>query len=480
MGYKDLREFVAALESKNWLKRIKTEVSAELEISEIYDRVIKSRGPALLFERVKDSRFPVLINAFGSRDRMALALGAESLDDVAKRFQELVNMQIPEGLLDKAKLLPRLLELAKVPPQTVSKGACQEVVLENPDLSILPVLKCWPSDAGRFMTLPMVITKSPKTGVRNIGMYRIQVFDNKTTGMHWHWHKGGAQHYREAEELGVRLPAAIALGGSPALIYASTAPVPEGIDEYLFAGFLQSGPVAIVEAKTIDMEVPAEAEIVLEGYVEPKERRTEGPFGDHTGFYSAADQYPVFHLNCITHRKDAIYPATVAGKPPMEDCFFGKASERIFLVFLKKLLPELQDINLPVEGIFHNYAFVSIDKRYPGQAYKMMYSLWGLGQMMLTKWIVVFDKEVNVQDMSEVIWRLGNNVDPGRDIIFVKGPADVLDFTAPMTGLGTKIGVDATRKRPDEGFERQWPDEIKMSDEIKALVSKRWKEYGID
>jgi 4-hydroxy-3-polyprenylbenzoate decarboxylase len=480
MALRDLREFVKALESRNWLKRVKAEVSSELEISEVYDRVVKKSGPALLFENVKGYQFPVLVNAFGSMERMALALNAENISQVSRRFEEVANMQAPESLIDKAKLLPKLFEFAKIPPKLVSKGACQEVVISEPDLSILPALKCWPGDGGKYLTLPVVITKSPKTGIRNLGMYRMQIFDKNTTGMHWHWHKGGAQHYREAEELGRRLEVAVALGGSPAVTYASTAPVPEGVDEYLFAGFLNSEPVETVRAKTVDLEVPADAEFILEGYVEPKERRLEGPFGDHTGFYSLPDQYPVFHLTCITHRKDAIFPATVVGRPPMEDCFMAKATERIFLVLLKKIFPEIVDLALPIEGIFHNYAFLSIDKRYPGHAFRMMYSLWGLGQMMFTKWIVVFDKEVNVQDTSEVLWRMGNNIDPGRDIIFVKGPADVLDHAAPLTGLGTKIGVDATRKWKEEGFERDWPDEIKMSDEVKALVSRRWKDYGID
>jgi 4-hydroxy-3-polyprenylbenzoate decarboxylase len=480
MSFRDLHDFIQGLEQKGWLKRVKAEVSTELEISEIYDRVVKQSGPALLFEKVKGSRFPLLINAFGASERMAFSLGAGSLAEVAGKFEALANTAMPEGIIDKAKMLPKLWELAKIPPRQVNKGACQEIIENNPDLSILPALKCWPGDAGKFLTLPMIITQSPKTGIRNIGMYRMQIFDNQTTGMHWHWHKGGAQHYREAEEMGKRLEVAVALGGSPSLIYASTAPVPEGIDEYLFAGFLQGQAVEIVKAKTVDLDVPAHADFILEGYVDPKERRQEGPFGDHTGFYSLADSYPVFHLTALTHRADAIYPATVVGRPPMEDCFIAKASERIFLVLLKKIFPEIVDMNLPMEGIFHNYAFVSIDKRYPGHAYRVMYSLWGLGQLMFTKWIVVFDKDVNVQDTSEVLWRLGNNIDPARDIIFVKGPADVLDHAAPLTGLGTKIGVDATRKWKEEGFEREWPDEIKMSDEVKALVAKRWKEYGID
>ena len=480
MGFRDLREFIRELEKRGELKRVKTEVSPQLEISEIYERVVKRAGPGLLFERVSGSDFPVVINLFGTPQRMAWALGAESLEQVAQRFEELVNLSPPESWWDKARLVPRVFELAKIPPRLVRSAPCQEVVMKEPDLSKFPILKCWPGDGGRYLTLPIVITKSPKTGIRNLGMYRLQVFDEKTTGMHWHPHKGGAQHYREAEELGVRLEVAVALGGSPALIYSASAPVPEGIDEYLFAGFLNQEPIEIVKAKTVDLEVPAEAEIILEGYVEPGERRMEGPFGDHTGFYSLPEPYPVFHLTCITHRRDALYPATVVGRPPMEDCFMAKASERIFLVFLKKLFPEIVDLNLPVEGIFHNFAFVSIDKRYPGHAYRIMYGLWSLGQMMFTKWIIVFDKEVNVQDLSEVLWRLGNNVEPKRDIIFVPGPVDVLDHSASQPCLGSKIGIDATRKWKEEGFERTWPEEIKMSQEIKELVSKKWKDYGID
>ena len=480
MGFKNLRDFIRALEERDWLRRIKTEVSPQLEITEIYERVVKRAGPALLFERVSGSDFPVVINLFGTPQRMALALGAESLEQVAQRFEELANLSPPESWWDKARILPRIFELAKIPPKMVRSAPCQEVVMSEPDLSKFPILKCWPGDGGKYLTLPIVITKSPKTGIRNLGMYRLQVFDEKTTGMHWHPHKGGAQHYREAEELGVRLEVAVALGGSPALIYSASAPVPEGIDEYLFAGFLNQEPIEIGKAKTVDLEVPAEAEIILEGYVEPGERRMEGPFGDHTGFYSLPEPYPVFHLTCITHRRDALYPATVVGRPPMEDCFMAKASERIFLVFLKKLFPEIVDLNLPVEGIFHNFAFVSIDKRYPGHAYRIMYGLWSLGQMMFTKWIIVFDKEVNVQDLSEVLWRLGNNVEPKRDIIFVPGPVDVLDHSASQPCLGSKIGIDATRKWKEEGFERTWPEEIKMSQEIKELVSKKWKDYGID
>jgi len=480
MSFRNLRDLIKALEKKDWLRRIKTEVSSELEISEIYDRVVKKAGPALLFEKVKGSAFPVLINAFGSMERMAFALGEKSLDDVARRFEDLANLPAPEGLMEKARLVPKLLELANLPPKVVGKAPCQEVVMQNPDLSILPALKCWPFDRGRYLTLPIVLTRSPKSGTRNLGMYRMQIYDRKTTGMHWHPHKGGAQHYREAEMMNKPLPVAVALGGSPALIFSASAPVPEGIDEYLFAGFLQGEAVEVVKGKTVDLEVPAEAEIILEGYVEPKERRLEGPFGDHTGFYSLPDEYPVFHLTGITHRRDAIYPATVVGRPVMEDCFMAKAAERIFLVFLKKIFPEIVDLALPAEGIFHNYAFVSIDKRYPGHAYKIMHGLWGLGQMMFFKWIVVFDRGVNVQDTSEVLWRLGNNIDPARDIIFTKGPADVLDHAAPRPGLGAKIGVDATRKWKEEGFEREWPEEIRMTEEIKELVSKRWKDYGID
>jgi 4-hydroxy-3-polyprenylbenzoate decarboxylase len=351
---------------------------------------------------------------------------------------------------------------------------------EDVNLNVLPIIKCWPDDGGRYVTLPLVVTKNPDTGVRNCGMYRLQVFDEKTTGMHWHVHKGGAKHYALAEERGEPLEAAVAIGPDPIVTYASTAPLPEDVDEFLFAGFLRKKPVELVKCKTVDLEVPANSQFVLEGVVPPKKRRIEGPFGDHTGFYSLADKYPVFEIRAITHRKDPIYPATIVGRPPMEDCYLGKVTERIFLPLLKAAFSEIVDINMPFEGVFHNMVIVSIDKRFPGHAFKVINGLWGTGQMSLAKVIIVVDSDVNVQDTSEVVWKALNHIDPERDIIFSRGPLDVLDHASRLPAYGSKMGVDATRKLKGEGFRREWPDEIKMTDEIKMLVDKRWKDYGLE
>ncbi|HAA89507.1 MAG: 3-octaprenyl-4-hydroxybenzoate carboxylyase UbiD [Thermoanaerobacterales bacterium 50_218] len=480
MAYRDLREFIRVLEKKGLLHRIRAEVDPILEISEITDRVCKLKGPALLFENVKGSAYPVLTNAFGSEERMALALGVEDLNEIGKRINSFFQVQGLSGtFLEKLKLLPRLAEIGKWAPKTVSEAPCQEVVhTDDPSLEIFPILKCWPGDGGRYLTLPLVFTKDPETGQRNVGMYRLQVYDSKTTGMHWHIHKTGAENYRKHVQLGKRMEVAVALGGDPATIYAATAPLPPGFDEMLFAGFLRQQPVEMVKCLTVDLEVPAHAEIVLEGYVEPEEKRLEGPFGDHTGYYSLPDWYPVFHITCITHRKDAIYPATVVGKPPMEDCFLAKATERIFLPVIKFFLPEIVDLNLPLEGVFHSCAIVSIKKTYPGQAKKVMCALWGLGQMMFTKMIIVVDAHVNVHDLSEVWWRVFNNVDPKRDFLIVDGPVEVLDHACPYPAYGSKVGIDATKKGPEEGHFREWPEEIQMLPEIKERVSARWKEFG--
>jgi 4-hydroxy-3-polyprenylbenzoate decarboxylase len=481
MAYKDLREFIKVLEEKGLLKRIPVEVDPILEIAEINDRIVKKGGPALLFERPKGSRFPCVVNLFGSFERMKLALEVRDLDEIGRRALEFLEPEIPTNIIEKLKMLPKLKRLSDFLPRYVKSGPCKEVIIkDSPSLDIFPILKTWPLDGGRFITLPMVFTKDPETGVRNCGMYRMQVYDERTTGMHWHMHKDGARHYRKAEAMGKRLEVAVAIGSDPATIYSATAPLPEGIDEMLFAGFLREEPVELVKCETVDLEVPANAEIVLEGYCEPGERRIEGPFGDHTGYYSLQDEFPVFHITCITHRRDAIYPATIVGKPPMEDCFIAKATERIFLPLIRKQLPEIVDMNLPIEGVFHNIAIVSIDKRYPGHARKVMYALWGMGQMSFTKIIIVMDKDVNIQDLSEVLWRIGNNVDPKRDVVILEGPLDVLEHASPLPAYGGKMGIDATKKWPSEGFTRPWPPDIKMSEEIVRLVTERWKEYGLD
>jgi 4-hydroxy-3-polyprenylbenzoate decarboxylase len=480
MAYRDLREFIVTLEQKGLLKRISAGVNPELEVAEINDRVVKQGGPALYFENVRGSGLPCVVNLFGSMERMCLALGVKGLDDIGMEMLEFLEPEIPTNIIEKLKALPKLKKLSEFLPKRVGSGPCKEVVIkEDPSLDTLPVLKTWPLDGGPFITLPMVFTKDPETGMRNCGMYRMQVFDQSTTGMHWHMHKDGAAHYRKAEARGERLPVAVAIGSDPAVMYSSTAPLPPDVDEMLLAGFLRKSPVEMVGCESVPLEVPANSEIVLEGYCEPGERRVEGPFGDHTGYYSLVDEYPVFHVTCITMRKDAIYPATVVGRPPMEDCYMGKATERIFLPLLRKTVPEIVDLNLPLEGVFHNLAFVSIDKRYPGQARKVMYALWGMGQMSLTKIIVVVDKWVNVQDVSEVLWRLGNNVDARRDVVVLEGPLDALEHASPVPAYGGKMGIDATKKLPSEGFMREWPPDIAMSREIRELVDGRWGEYGL-
>lgn len=481
MAYKDLQDYLKTLDKHKELKRIEQELDPQLEIAEITDRVSKRYGPALLFNSPKGSEFPVLTNAFGSFKRMHLALGVDDLEEMALQVETFLEMEKPDGIIKKLKLLPRLKRMADIFPKEVSKGACQQVVHtgDDVDLTKIPVLKTWPGDAGPFITLPLVITKNPNTGIRNVGMYRMQVFDKNTTGMHWHRHKGGAYHYHLAEQRGERLEVAVAIGPEPCTTYAATAPIPDEIDEFMFAGFLRQSPVELVKCKTVDQMVPSESQFILEGYVEPGERRTEGPFGDHTGYYSLADEYPVFHVTAVTHRKDAIYPATLVGPPPMEDCYMGKATERIFLPLIKKQLPEIVDMNLPLEGVFHNLCFVSIDKRYPGQARKVMYALWGMGQMMFTKVIVIVDKNVDVQNTSEVLWRLGNNVDPRRDLVILEGPLDALDHASPMAFYGGKLGIDATKKGPDDGHFREWPDSLRMDDATKAAIDELWPKLGL-
>ncbi len=480
MAYKNLNEFIKALESAGELRRVKAETDPELEITEITDRVSKAGGPALLFENVKGSRFPVLMNAYGSYRRMQLVLSCGSFDEAAARIEASVKMRPPEGLAGKIKMLFTLKELAGFLPKKVSSAPCQQNVLtEGPLLDGLPILKCWPSDGGPFVTLPVVITKDPETGVQNAGMYRMHKYDGRTTGMHWQYNKDGTRHFDKYRDLGRRMEVAVALGGPPSVTYAATAPLPPDMDELAFAGFLDSRAVEIVKAKTVDLYVPAEADFILEGYVDPAEERVEGPFGDHTGFYSAADKYPVFHVTAVTHRNGAVYPATVVGKPPMEDCYMAKATERLFLPLIKLMVPEITDLELPIEGVFHNCALVSIDKKYPGQAKKVMNALWGLGQMASTKFIAVFDKDVDLRDGSAVLWKLLNNTDPKRDLLLSEGPLDALDHSAPHANFGGKMGIDATRKTREEGMGRDWPEEIKMSPEMKELVARRWKEYGL-
>jgi 4-hydroxy-3-polyprenylbenzoate decarboxylase len=481
--YPDLNAFLTALDERRELSRVAEPVSPDLEICAVTDRVSKSPGggPALLFERPTGFDIPVASNVFGSMSRMCLALGVESLDDVAKEIDELMTPKMPAGLFGAMKMLPMLGRLTDLMPRTVKDAACHEVVSRTATLDELPILRCWPEDGGRYITFPLVITKDPETGTRNIGTYRMQVFDGRTTGMHWQRHKGGAHHHRVAERLGRRLDVAVALSPDPALAYAATAPMPEGLDELLLAGFLRHARVDLVKCVTVDLEVPASAQIVLEGYVEPGERRVEGPFGDHTGFYSLADDYPVFHLTCLTRRRRPTYLTTVVGVPPMEDYYLGRASERIFLPLIRKTVPEIVDMHFPAAGIFHNLVIISIDKRYPGHARKIMNACWGLGQLMFSKVVIVVDKDVDVQNEAEVAWIVGTHMDPERDIQFTRGPMDDLENASDLPAYGSKMGIDATRKWASEGFAREWPRRIHTTEEagrraadIWARLSQRW------
>ncbi len=527
MSYNDLREWIAALDRAGELKRIKTEVDPILEIAEITDRVSKGKdsqgkpgGPALLFESPKGHDIPVLINQFGSERRMRMALEVDSLDQVADRIRQFLDVKSPQGFLDKVKMLPMLAEMGKFFPKTVSSGPCKENIRKDEDhidLTHLPILKCWPQDAGRFITLPCVVTRDPKTGKRNVGMYRMQVFDERSAGMHWQRQKVGAEHYRDAIRASAvgtetqqaaslrvnamaqssggsvladgdrpsgKMDVAVALGTDPAITFSAIVPAPPDVEEYLIAGFLRQKPVELVKCETVDLEVPAASEIVLEGYVNLDELRTEGPFGDHTGFYSLEDLYPVFHLTCVSHRNNPIYATTIVGKPPQEDAYMGKAVERIFLPLMRLTIPELVDINLPIEGVFHNLMIVSIRKSYPGHARKVMNAIWSLGQAMFTKCIIVVDEDVDVQDIGDVTLKALNNIDPERDIQFTLGPVDSLDHASRLPNFGSKMGVDATRKWSSEGFTRPWPSEIVMDAKTKALVNGKWnalaKELGIE
>ena len=541
MAYDDLRDWIKTLEKQGELKRIREEVSPELEITEITDRVSKigsargagkdkhaPGGPALLFENVKGHPgHKVFINQFGSERRMATALGVDKVDQIAERIQSLINLKPPTGgFFDKLKMLPQLADLANMFPKAISAkdAPCKEIILkEGFDLNGFPILKCWPHDGGRFITLPCVHTRDPRNGKRNIGMYRMQVYDGQTTGMHWQRQKVAAEHYRNALReaatqsaagrltaavsvmaesaggavqipdspigglpqvtlgnlKGSRLEVAVAIGTDPATTFSAIVPAPPEVEELLIAGFLRGKSVEIVKCETVDLEVPARAEIILEGYVELGELRSEGPFGDHTGFYTLADDYPVFHLTCITHRKDPIYAATIVGKPPMEDAWMGHAVERIFLPAMKMTIPELVDVHLPVEAVFHNLMIVAIRKSYPGQARKVMNAIWSLGQAMFTKCIIVVDEDCDVHNIAEVVLRVANNIDPERDIQFTLGPIDSLDHASRLPNFGSKMGIDATRKWKAEGFTRPWPAMIEMDSATKARVDAIWSKLGL-
>ena len=490
MSLDTLQEFIAAIEAAGELVRIAPPVSVHLELCEIADRVMKQPGggPALLFERplLRDgtvSEYPVAINLFGSMRRMSLALGVDDLDQVGARITKLLDLKVPEGLMGKLSLLPRLLEVSKFPPRMVGSPApCQDVVWRGDDVDLdrLPIITCWPEDGGPYITLPMVISKDPVRGIRNVGMYRVQQLGKRDVAMHWQRHKSGAEHWRQMAEKGERMPVVIAIGADPASVYSGSAPLPPTVDEFIFAGFLRSKPVKLVKALTCDLEVPAESEFVLEGYIDPSEPLvTEGPFGDHTGFYSVADLYPRVHITAITMRKDPVYATTIVGRPPMEDYYLGHATERIFLPLLKLTTPEVVDYHMPAEGIFHNLVFVSIRKQYPGQAYKVMNALWGQGLMSLAKVLVIVDEWVNVRDPQEAWWVALNNLDPERDARFTMGPVDVLDHASRSFTYGSKMGLDATKKWPEEGFSRNWPTVIRMDAGTKAKVDVLWPSLGL-
>lgn len=513
MAYRDFQHYLDVLAEKGELKRISEPCSPNLEITEIADRVMKAGGPALVFENVvgpphrmatpdhnsavmghpsihapgsaalEKYGFPVAINTMGTRRRMSLALSCGDYEEHADRIRALLKPELPKGKLETVKKLGWLFgETKGAPPQTVSGGMAQEIVMQGDDVDLtkLPILTCWPEDGGPFVTLPLVFTHDPNTGKRNVGMYRVQLYDRNTCGMHWQIHKTGMRQMEDAGAQGKNLQVCVVLGGDPAITFSAIAPLPPGIDEMLFAGFLRREGVRLMKAKTNDIMVPAEAEIVIEGYVDPTERRLEGPFGDHTGYYSLAEQFPVLHVTAVTMRRNAVYPATIVGIPPMEDGWMGKAVERIFLPMIQLTVPEIVDMNLPVESCFHNVAFVSIRKKYPGHAYKVMNAIWGLGGLSYTKFVFVFDSDCDVQNLDEVLFRIGANCDPGRDTLHNKGPVDQLDHAAQEMGFGGKIGFDCTHKLPGEnGFNRPYPKLIKMSDDVKAKVDALWPRLGL-
>ena len=485
---KDLREFLSYLEKTNQLARVKTPVSRDLEITEIADRVMKgpqAKNKALLFENVEGFDIPVAINLFGSEARMAAALGvAEGLEELNHRLARLVDFRLPQGLgsmIDRGMDFLGALKSIGLGPTLVGRGACQEVVItENLSVNRFPILKCWPDDGGRFITLMQVITRDPASKARNVGLYRVQVIDDARLIVHWQRHKGGAEHERKAREAEKpKIPAAIVLGGDPASMWCASAPLPPNIDEYLLAGWLRGKPVEFVKCVSQPLEVPAHAEIVVEGYVDPNEHLPEGPFGDHTGYYTPVESFPVFHVTAVTHRQRPIYPTTIVGVPPVEDVYMGRAAERLFLPLLRLFLPEVLDYHMPPEGVFHNLVIVKIKKRYPGHARKVMFGIWGLGLLMLAKAIVVVDEWVDVHDLRQVAWQALGNVDWSKDIVVVEGPVDHLDHASYRHSFGGKIGVDATAKGPDEGYTRGWPPVIRMSEEIKKRVDEKWKELGL-
>jgi len=476
MSFNDLRDWLDHLRQEGELHEITAEVDPYLEITEITDRVTAAGGPALLFTNVKGSELPLLINQYGTERRTCMAFGVDRLSDLSERVAEVLEMAPPEGLMDKIRALGKLKSLADSRPKVVRSGPCQEVVLDPPTLDALPIMTCWPQDGGPFITLPAVITKDPRTGNRNVGMYRMQKLGPVTTAMHWQIHKDAAADWRG---MGETMDVAVALGLDPITAYTASAPLPKHIDEFMLAGFLRGSPVEMVKARTVDLEVPAHAEIVIEGQIRRGELVDEGPFGDHTGYYTPVEPFPAFHVTAITMRRDAVYPSIIVGVPPQEDVWLGKVTERLFLPAVQVTMPEVVDYDLPFAGAFHNLAIVSIRKAFPGHAQKVMHAIWGTGLLSLTKGVVVVDEWVDVHDYSQVMWQVGANVDPERDVMLSRGPLDHLDHAPTRQFVGGKIGIDATAKGPAEGYDRGWPEVIRMSPEICNKVTERAAEFGI-
>jgi len=476
----DTHEFIEELEKNGELKRVETEVDADLEIAEILRREMYAKGSAILFENVKGYDMPVLGNAFGSMKRLEIALEMTDFTEIGQRIADMTKMDIPSGLLNKIKKLPELSKMASSFPKAETSGPVTEITSSDASFDDLPILKSWPNDAGKFITLGLVATKHPETGIRNLGVYRIQIIDKTHAVMHWQKHKRGAHHGDIAKERGEKIPVAIIIGGEPATIFSSIAPVPEGLDKYLFAGITRKEGIKTVKCKTIDLDVPANAEIVLEGYVDPEDIRDEGPFGDHTGYYTPVEPYPTFTLTGIMRREDPIYVTTVVGKPVLEDAYIGKVIERSFLPLIQMLQPEVVDYSMPSAGWFQGLAIISIKKRYPGQAKKVMMGLWGMGQLSLTKTFVVVDDDINVHDMNDVIWAITTRADAARDTIIINNtPTDTLDPASPLLNLGSKMGIDATQKTKEEGYEREIQQQVKVDNETKNLVDSKWSDYGL-
>jgi len=476
----DISELVEKLEKAGELKRVKTQVDSNLEVSEILSRVMHSNGPAILFENVKNFDMPILANAFGSLRRLEIGLEMQDFTEIGQRIVDMTRMEMPTGIFDKLRKLPELSKMADIAPKLQKSGPVTEVIEESPSFDKIPILKTWPKDAGRFITFGLIATKHPETGVRNLGVYRMQVIDSTHAFMHWQKHKRGAHHYDIKKDSGSRIEAAVIIGSDPATVFSAVAPVPEGLDKYVFAGITRKTGIKTVKCRTVDLEVPANAEMVLEGYVDPSDIRMEGPFGDHTGYYTPPEPYPVFTLTGIMRRQKPVYLTTIVGKPILEDAYIGKVIERSFLPLIRMFHPEVVDFAMPASGWFQGMAIISIKKRYPGQAKKVMMGLWGMGQLALTKFFVVVDEDVNVHDLNDVVWAITTRSDAARDTVIINNtPTDTLDPASPLVNLGSKLGIDATQKTKEEGYQREIQELVKSDESIKKMVDSKWSSYGI-